>query len=216
MSNFDYSKCRFITTSKNPAEYYLNVIKKSLKTILPEDRVEDNFQFLKSNLESQLNKVDSTTTSPDTYYKVCYYTFSRVWFALCQATPYCSGKPFAMELCEYDDEKEKVVFKNNGFYAKMDDRVRKTLYDEAIQALLCQKDRFGNYAVINFDEVSAHIRSAIKKYYDAAEKVDKKLLDSKIPNKTLHKIVEKSIDELTASIKEIVTNYNPNQSQYGL
>ncbi len=213
MATFDYSQCRFITTNKNPLQYYLNTIKKSLKLFLPEEKIEENFKFLKNDLEEKIRDKGENINDPKTLYTVCYYTFSRVWYSLAQATYYYTGKPFALECFEYNEDHE-VVFKNNGFFSKIQQQVKNTLYDESIQVLLSSKDQFGNYAVVDFEELSRHINNAIRNYYDAAEKTDPRLLKSKLPTKALHNSVEKSVREFELQLNKIIHNYNPNPGGY--
>ena len=212
MANFDYSKCKFITTSKNPSEYYLNIMKDYIAKTCSPDELDAEYNRSIKTLERLLN--GDTINNPKVLHKICYYAFTNVWFTICQATTSCPGKPFALECLELNKYGEES-FKNDGFYIAIQKRVKNILYDASIQVLLSSPDKFDNYPVIDLNELSRLIHNAIKKYYDDVAKVDARLLQSKRPNKNLHNNVTNAISKFESSLNKITYNYNP-QSHYGV
>lgn len=211
MANFDIASCKYLTTSHNPTQYYLDVIKKYITKIVGPDLAKSEYEETIKTLEKKL-KGDSIS-SPAVLHKVCFYTFAQVWMHACESSPKYTGKPFALEYAAFDEDDEEYT-PANGFYNRVLNSIKGVIYDPAVQTMLSKPDNYGSYVVINFDELSNSIHRAIKTYYDKAEFIDKRLLESQMPNKELHESVDKSIKHFNNEIKRVIYNYKPSK-QYG-
>lgn len=211
MANFDISRCEYLTTTNNPTQYYLNVLEKYVSKVAGPDLAKVAYDKTVENLIDKLQGDD--INSNKVLHKICFYTFAQVWAEACESTTRYPGKPFALEYVAIDDNNQEYT-PVNGFYKKVLQSVKNTIYDPAIQTMLSKPDRYGNYAVIDFDSFSNSIHRSIKNYYDKVEKIDERLLKSEIPNKALHESVEGSIKHFNTEVKKVIYNYKPT-NQYG-
>ena len=209
MAGFDFSKCEYITTKRNPTQYYMDMMKKFIgNSIKDEDELQKEFNYCKDDLTKKL-KGDSLN-STKVLHKVCYYSFAQMWIDACLDTPRIPGKPFTLEYVAMDEDGEEYI-PQNGFYNKVLNRVKSIIFDPAIQALLSKPDKYGDYPVIDLEEFGRRINRAIEQYYTQAAETDERLLKSQIPTKALHGNVDKVIADFEKQMRAIVNNFTPKQ-----
>ena len=210
MAGFNTSKCRYLTTSKNPSQYYLDILKQTVESMasgLDESIIENEFNARKNNLIHQLNVKGSNLNSPKTFHMVAYYTFAHMWIEIAEDDSKQHGRPYALERLKISQD--ELVTYYGGFHSEITEQVRDSLYDTSTQALLSKPDQFGNYNVIDFSKLHYDLDRAINSVYSQIALRDPDLLKSRRPIKAVQAPVKEVIDKFDLELSQVVYNYNP-------
>lgn len=211
MPSFNTSQCKYITTNKQPVQYYLDIIKDAISSFVDNDStlLEQEFNETKNDLIRQLHQKNLDLNSPKALHFIAYYAFTWVWADVCEDTSRQSGRPFALERLYIDPEDRTERSKPVGFSSNMVSAVQSSIYDTATQALLSKPNTFGDYNVIDFKQLKHDLNKAINDSYAQIKLKDPDLLKSYRPIKAVQTPVKQVVDKFDSELSRVVYNYNP-------
>ncbi len=215
----------FITTSNNPYNYYTRVLKTSIKSMVGDNKelCEKIFQKRMDKFERINHDIPSVNISPNHPQRItrlaCFvseHVFKdALEFSLTDSRGHFIATPaFGVEYYTYDFEgefttKDKPYAKNefNGYYItcrnKLWDNIK---FQPNSVAKLTKPNSFGDYKVIDFEQLTSRLKSDIRNYYYN----NPDLRSNLAPDEDLQKIFGKVLGELSASIikKERTQKYS--------
>lgn len=205
----------FIDSTKKPYEYYVDALKSCIKSMVGDNDEMCNKVFKKRMevFERENKDLPSTNIDPNNPQRLlrfaCYvseYVFKNILATSLtdNAGNFVLTPAFGVEYYTYDFEGEftttqKPYTQNtyDGYYItsrnKLWDKIK---FQPNSRDKLTKPDNFGNYNVIDFDELTKRLKRDIRNYYYR----NPDLKTSLTPDENLQQIFGKVLGELSASL----------------
>lgn len=215
--------------SNSPYNYYLNVLKASIRSMVGEDEELNKkiFEKLMKDFDAENTNLPSFQTNPNHPRRlsnlICFVSEYVFKDALATSLKDDYGDPvltpaFGVEYYTYDFEGQftsnnKPYYQNDidGYYIESRNKFWGKIQSQYnAQQTLTKPDNFGRYNVINFEEISNRLKRDIRSYYAK----NPELKTNVNPDENIKQIFGKVLGEVTASLMR--NKNHTNLSTYGI